>query len=419
MSVKKSKLDLLFKVRFQNPLPPPPFPPKLLNIPTNPTRYAGPDFTASLASETPLPMVVDADLGMPLDLSYYECLWGDGQDDSQINPDPEMLPPVDPKDAFMLGDTSAPTSNGVFTGNGTPSAPQVSWLRKTEYISSTVNRTPTVIRDTRRTAAAEDARIVDISREAQLRDIENSFRSLGDNFDLSQLKHPNKPGVTAVESYEILPDTDIWANAYDLFRFSERPGDRAADVPDPRINCGILRPMEADGDHFLAYFLPKEDEMAENFVERRRNGENVEETIFSFIRDYETVKIEQDVQNEFLLVLDDGDIKSEGDSGRREKGAYYKNIERKILLKKRRAAQWNTYSDKWDAINLSLAPFTTEELEERDEVLAEVTDPMYMFARADGDADADGEVDDSHDLDAHGHTTEVNVDGIDVVDEVH
>lgn len=186
--------------------------------------------------------------------------------------------------------------------------------------------------------------------------------------------------------------------------------------------------MESDGDHFLAYYLPKEDEIASTFFERRRTGDP-EETIFSFVRDYETVKIEQDVPNEFLFVLDEGDdlfgddndeSKPENGSKKREKGAYYKNIERKIMLKKKRAnvsfrtfaafkylsdtntllllQQWDTYTDKWDAINLSLAPFTTEELDERQEVLAEVVDPLYMFSRA----DADGEVDD----------TEVNVEHV-------
>ena len=76
-----SKVDLLHKVRFQNPLPPPPFPPKLLNIPTNPKRYAVAEFTASLANETLLPMVVDAELGMPLDLSFYDCIWDEDADD--------------------------------------------------------------------------------------------------------------------------------------------------------------------------------------------------------------------------------------------------------------------------------------------------------------------------------------------------
>lgn len=34
--------------------------------------------------------------------------------------------------------------------------------------------------------------------------------------------------------------------------------------------------MESDGEHFLAYYLPKEDETAEIFLEQRRSGEEVE-----------------------------------------------------------------------------------------------------------------------------------------------
>lgn len=67
---------------------------------------------------------------------------------------------------------------------------------------------------------------IDISRNAQLRDIDASFAASNDNFDLSTLKHPNKPDITAVGSYPILPDAEVWPNQYDLFRFSERPGDR-------------------------------------------------------------------------------------------------------------------------------------------------------------------------------------------------
>ena len=71
---------------------------------------------------------------------------------------------------------------------------------------------------------------IDVSRDAQLRDIEASFAACNDIFDLSTLHHPTKPGVTAVESYEVLPDAEIWANQYDLFKFSERPGERSVDV---------------------------------------------------------------------------------------------------------------------------------------------------------------------------------------------
>lgn len=43
-------------------------------------------------------------------------------------------------------------------------------------------------------------------------------------------------------------------------------------VEDPRLDCAILRPMESDGDHFLAYYLTKDDEPALEFKERRRNA---------------------------------------------------------------------------------------------------------------------------------------------------
>ena len=71
---------------------------------------------------------------------------------------------------------------------------------------------------------------VDISRSAQIRDIEASFDACATNFDLSSLKNTNKPNVTPVASYEIFPNVEIWANTYDLFRFSERPGERPPDV---------------------------------------------------------------------------------------------------------------------------------------------------------------------------------------------
>lgn len=50
-------------------------------------------------------------------------------------------------------------------------------------------------------------------------------------------------------------------------------------------------------------------------------------TPFHFVRDYETVKVEQEVPNEFLLLFDDE---------AQPPTANYKNIERKIILKKKR-----------------------------------------------------------------------------------
>jgi len=71
---------------------------------------------------------------------------------------------------------------------------------------------------------------VDISREAQLASIENSFAAARSAEQLGALRHPTKPRLRAVATYEVLPDADVWANAYDLFRFSERPGERGPEV---------------------------------------------------------------------------------------------------------------------------------------------------------------------------------------------
>lgn len=166
-----------------------------------------------------------------------------------LNPDLTNLPPLDPKDAFLLAD---PSSTGAYPSNGSsqsgssniqPTLANVSWLRKTEYISRESSQRqggqePYVIplicfflsnfRESFRKNVVSAS--IDVSRNAQLRDIDASFAAQNEHFSLEELRHPNKPDVTAVESYPILPDADIWANQYDLFRFSERPGERPVDV---------------------------------------------------------------------------------------------------------------------------------------------------------------------------------------------
>ncbi|KAH9893329.1 RNA polymerase II-associated [Cubamyces lactineus] len=425
MSFKKSKLDLLIRVRYSNPLPSPPCPPKLLNIPTDPKRYARPEFLDDIATSMPLPMVVDGELGMPLDLSQWDCLWEENGDDSELNPDPNRPHKVDPRDQFMLGDpatSAAPFLGPVVLGASTPLAamPNVPWLRKTEYLSREGSTRAALSQDLKH----NQDNMIDISRDAQLRDIEASFAAI-ENSDLASLRHPTKPELTAVETFEIFPDAEIWANAYDLFRFSERPGDRPPDVEDPRLDCAVLRPMEADGDHFLAYYLTKEDEDAIEFKANRlaRSPDDPPEdepTLFHFVRDYETVKVEQEIPNEFLLVLDDGTSNDDdADSKKsRPKGAYYKNIERKMLLKKKRVNTYESYGDKWDVVRLTHTPMSAEEAQEREEALAEVVDPLFPLARGDADADAEGEVDEAHGLNGHGESSGANGTRHEIVDAV-
>ncbi|KAH9852165.1 RNA polymerase II-associated [Lenzites betulinus] len=394
-------------------------------------RYARPEFLDEIAASTPLPMVVDGELGMPLDLSQWDCLWEENGDDSELNPDPTQPSKLDPEDLFLLGD---PTASGTPFIPSTPGAshpsaatmPNVAWLRKTEYLSRESYSRSSLPQDFKH----NKDHAIDVSRDAQLRDIDASFAAIAKS-ELSALRHPTKPELTAVEEFEIFPDAEIWANAYDLFRFSERPGDRPLEVEDPRLDCAVLRPMEADGDHFLAYYLTKEDEDAVEFKRNRlaRSPDDPPEdepTHFHFVRDYETVKVEQEVPNEFLLVLDDGmadeDVfDSKTGALPRPKGAYYKNIERKMLLKRKRVNTYEAYGDKWDVVKLTHTPMSAEEAQEREDALSEVVDPLFPLARGDADADAEGEVDEA--AAAHGLNGSANgarheiVDAVDVFGE--
>jgi RNA polymerase II-associated factor 1 len=141
------------------------------------------------------------------------------------------------------------------------------------------------------------------------------------------------------------------------------------------------------------------------------------------VRDYEVVKVEQEVPNEFLLVFDENEHIDDGggagtDADSRRPGAYYKLIERKMLLKKKRTEvrcdcpshtglvlkknycqPIERFRDKWALVRVAHVPPSQEEAEERAEALSEVRDPMYLLQSADAegeddidaDADADGE----------------------------
>ena len=62
--------------------------------------------------------------------------------------------------------------------------------------------------------------------EEQIEAITSTFSSL--DIPLSELRHPTKAHLDAVESIDIFPDEFIGANQYMLFKFAENPNERKA-----------------------------------------------------------------------------------------------------------------------------------------------------------------------------------------------
>ncbi|KAF8315308.1 hypothetical protein DL93DRAFT_2079008 [Clavulina sp. PMI_390] len=360
-------------------------------------------------------MVVDAELGMPLDLSQYEGLWdydANAEEDYDTNPDLENLPELDPKDAFLLADVS-----GAPSAEASTAAPSmnVSWLRKTEYISSSSSAgIPTATRDSRPVQEP----IPDISHEAQITSIEASFREPLTPKDLAKLRHPTKKNLRAVDSFEVLPDSRIWFGSYDLVRFSERPGDRPLEEEDPRLETAVIRPVVDEHDEtYLSYYLTPEDgpsiayrasrQDAWAITSRRRANDNPlltveptpeevaaemgERTAFNFVRDYEMAKIDGEVINEYVLSLNDGKSGEVGLDG--TKGAFYKDIGRKYVVRKKKRAARGTEetTERWDIIHVTHEPLSDPLWHQREEATAEVNDPDYL-AKAAAAAEADGEM---------------------------
>lgn len=123
MSSKRSKTDLLVRQRFINPLPPPAFPPKLLTIKTDPSRYTSYDFLVPLSMERVVPMIVDGEGGMHLDQlrvpGYFETK--DGRSGKMV---PDMVvhaPELDEEDLELLAEpstsSSASTQAGILPAN--------------------------------------------------------------------------------------------------------------------------------------------------------------------------------------------------------------------------------------------------------------------------------------------------------------
>ncbi|OAV87644.1 hypothetical protein PTTG_04663 [Puccinia triticina 1-1 BBBD Race 1] len=434
MSKKTAACPLLIRHRYQNPFPPPPFPAKLLHISTDSVRYADYRFLRNIEKEREVPLISDADLGMPIELgieadgTYGLGAYWEG-DRKGICPDTNAADPLDPEDLALLAEpppapgssisiTNGNSQNHTLTVQGTshPSASgssspapssvhipdrrktEVSWLRRTEYFNDVQHKSRDSINNQKSRAQVP---ALPKTRTERLAQIHSTFDLIA-NLPIQSLKHPTKPNLKAVEAFELLPNESTWANTYDFYRFQENPTDRSdqsssmSTLPDERLEHAILRPVEMkSGGPRLAYFLPESAEGVNNYkrikeerkmIDEEDQAEDIKEddpeagaeTIneLRFVRDYE-ISQERPI-NQYLVIFDDGQT-----SGRR-KGAYFNPVGHFRTLRKRRpkpqepAHEDGEGNPLWDGISVTLQnnPEAIESIKVvRNELLASVLEP--------------------------------------------
>ncbi|KAF9929897.1 hypothetical protein BGZ67_006111 [Mortierella alpina] len=401
---KKFGNEFLCKTRYRNTLPLPPFAPKLLALPSSSDRYIKYQSTG-LTETTANELILDNQWGMPIDLiEMRENYFGEGRQNHEngglnagLDHTDELLLTVPIKAAPGTG----AAANGKIAGQGISipnksRLPAVSWLRRTEYISS---ETPTgagkgAYKDT---GAKRKTLAVDSSREGQIAAIENTFERFmkksrssstssqpySEEEFLATLKHPSKPGVKAVESFPVFPDFTIWGNAYTLVTFDVDPemsNDRPVQVQEQgtskqqtaqRSSNALIKPMHdaSDPETWLSYYLP-DMETAKDINQRKRtrsqraaeglnpdndDEEEPKEVSFSHQRDYTYTTIPCAMLSQLVFTF-----REMPDS--KQKAAFYNPMQSKLMLRKKRAKRYDDQDAPITDIDVTSRRMNSDEL---------------------------------------------------------
>ncbi|KAI6876256.1 Paf1 complex protein [Hortaea werneckii] len=258
--------DYIARIRYSNALPPPPHPPKLLEIPG--TGLAGGEYTSAayaskLAREQPLNIEADAELGMPIDLIGVPGIF---EGDNRAIFTSETPQPIDPKDKQLLKPLAA-------LGKGNALGAPVSFLRRTEYTASQApqhfaNATSKDLNRLRNDPKRRKVQSVDkedpinilrnIAKGFDIAYPEDAFRGEDSTTTLrgaaptdaeikawANPKHPTKPELKLLDSYPVLPDLDALptSGAYIVTKFQANPFG-VSETYDQRLDCGLLYPID-------------------------------------------------------------------------------------------------------------------------------------------------------------------------------
>ncbi|EOD50818.1 putative rna polymerase ii- paf1 protein [Neofusicoccum parvum UCRNP2] len=266
--------DYIARIRYSNALPPPPNPPKLLEIPNTGLasgQYTSAGFASRLAREQPLNVEADAELGMPIDLVGLPAVF-EGDDSVLLAPDNPI--PLHPHDRALLRPLST-------LGKPSSIAGGVSFLRRTEYMTAAGGGGHGGLRDTGgRRAAPKKKRQTDAEKNEPI----NILRSILKGFDIAHPedaykgqdtvqnlraeeitpeerrawdnpKHPTNPSLKLVDSYPVLPDLDAITETggYIVAKFQTNPIANQGAAYDDRVDVSILRVLEPTAEQEEAY----------------------------------------------------------------------------------------------------------------------------------------------------------------------
>jgi len=305
-------------VKYTNTLPDIPFDAKFIAYPFEANRFIQYKPT-SLERNTRHELLTEADLGVTIDLINPETY--------DIDPNVELHP----DDEKLLEEEMAPAADQKRHKQHTTT---VTWMRKTEYISTEYNRfqTSNEMAETKVGYNVQKRKKVDNvdlykDRDSQIEAIEASFEAAKKPITAHNIKKNIKP----VEVLPFFPDFQFWHMPCAHVIFDTEPSQRgkAKNATQEQMSLGMIRGMEDEsGDQFVAYFLPS-DETLDKRKEENTGKQPTEEEEYEYklAREYNwnvKNKAIKGFEENYFFVF------------RENEGVFYNELQTRVRLNKRR-----------------------------------------------------------------------------------
>ncbi|KAI4457971.1 rna polymerase ii-associated factor 1 [Holotrichia oblita] len=309
--------ELVCKVKYCNTLPDIPFDLKFISYPFESSRFIQYNPT-SLERNYRYEVLTEHDLGVGIDL---------------INKDIYLVEPgayLDPADEKLLEEDILTPQDSKRSRHH---ARSVSWLRRTEYISTEQTRFQPQTMDKVEAKVGYSIKknlkneTLYMDRDSQIKAIEKTF----EDCKIPIEKHYSKPNVVPVEVLPIYPDFKLWKYPCAQVIFDSDPAPVGKQVPaqiEEMSQAMIRGVMDESGEQFVAYFLPVE----ETLEKRRQDFSN-------------NISYQDDEEYEYKMAREyNWNVKSKASKGYEENyflvarndGIYYNELETRVRLSKRR-----------------------------------------------------------------------------------
>ncbi|XP_055294950.1 RNA polymerase II-associated factor 1 homolog [Sitodiplosis mosellana] len=315
----EKKSELISRVKYCNTLPDIPFDLKYITYPFANDRFVQYNPT-SLERNYKYEVLTEHDLGVTIDLINRDLYQSDPN--SQLDQADEKLLE---EEVHTVADSQRSRHH----------AKSVSWLRKSEYISTEQTRfqpqnnekVEAKVGFNVRKSFVEETLYMD--REAQIKSIEKTFEENKKPIE----RHYSKPNVTAVEVHPVYPDFQNWKFPFAQVIFDSDPApantNKHVTAQIEEMSQAMIRGvMDESGEQFVAYFLPTEETL-----EKRRMDlineilyEDDQEYEYKMAREYNwnvKSKASKGYEENYFLVM-------------RRDGVYYDELETRVRLNKRR-----------------------------------------------------------------------------------